>query len=156
MAGMKQQTRKIGSSEYRVTQLPFGKAREMFVKLFRILGPVLGEALLSPGSATGAAALASMTGSTLGNILKQMPALITEEDLKDFCQVFGEKTQLIRDDGKTPWLTAELQETHFAGGMLEMFKWLAFCVEVNFGDFFAVGGLRNAGASQSAPESALQ
>lgn len=149
----------IGNHTYYVRQLGATKGRQALVRLVKTLGPVLGAAL-------GGMSLEQMSKSkepinvmdmdadTIAPLLESLATHINESDLEWFCDTFGECTQVKTPEGGQVPLNKEKQELHFAGRYGEMFRWLGFCLEVNFKDFLSipVSGL-GAAAGQPAPES---
>jgi hypothetical protein len=127
--GLEVKERQIGRATYRVTQLGFKAGRAAMVRLTKLLGPVLSRSL--EGANGRALSVAGLAGGVL-----ELSERLSEQDLTYFCELFGEKTELVLDDGKRPILLPAYQETWFAGQYQELFQWLAFCVEVNYADFF--------------------
>ena len=117
--------RAIGANTYKVTQLGFKKSREVLARLSKMLGPVLAE-LLSSGSSKDKA------GAALAAICAQ----VSESDLEYLCSVFSECTFVTLPDGTLKKLNDQTQEALFGGQIMECFKWLAFCLEANYADFF--------------------
>lgn len=122
---IKTEDRQIGKVTYSVTQLGFKKSREVFARLTKMLGPALG--LLLNGGSEGAA-----------GALEAVCAQVSEADLEYLCDVFAECTMVKMPDGKRAKLSADAQELLFGGALVDCFKWLAFALEVNYGDFFDV------------------
>ena len=142
--GLEVKEKKIGRAVYRVEQLGTRKGRPAMVRLTKLLGPIMGK-LLEGGDGK------SVTTSGLAGALTELSDRISTEDLDHFCELFGEKTELVLDDGKRPVLLLPYQESWFAGHYGEMMQWLAFCAEVNFGDFFgAFKGLALGGGADKA------
>ena len=131
----------------------------MLVRLVRVLGPVVGALMEGAASKMTSGPKGSKTkpvaamdkSARLGAILEADPATVskvltelgsrlTEEDLEYFASVFGATTQVEREPGKLLPLTLQDQEIHFAGRFGEMFRWLGFCLEVNYSDFFGNSG----------------
>lgn len=121
----------IGSCKYTVTMLGAIKGREVLTKLAKLIAPAL-EGM--DGKEFTEASMARM----LGKLLKEL----NTNDISYFCEAFTENTEVLLPDGKAPYLHHIFDE-HFAGKYLEMTKWLIFCIEVNFGNFF-VEALRSA------------
>ncbi len=117
--------RSIGANTYKVTQLGFKKSREVLARLSKMLGPVLAE-LLSAGNAQEKA----------GAALAALCAQVSEQDLEYLCGVFADCTFVTLPDGSMKRLDAQAQEALFGGNIAECFKWLAFCLEANYADFF--------------------
>ena len=123
--GLETKSKTIGRFEYRVTQLKLKKARSMFTRLIGMLGPALGE-------------LAAGGKPNLATAVQALSERMTDDNLTLVTETFGESTVIDAGDGKLPTLVPAFMETHFAGHFGEMFQWLAFCIEVNYADFFDV------------------
>ncbi len=117
--------RAIGKHVYLVTQLGFAKSRQVFARLTKMIGPALAELLASgDGQAKAGAALAALCQQ------------VSESDLEYLCDVFADTTLVKMPDGKKARLDAQAQELIFGGAIADCFKWLAFCLEANYADFF--------------------
>lgn len=114
-------TRDIGAFTYEVSTLDALKGRRAFVRLFNTMGNVL----------TGA--------ETNEDLIANLMSKLTAADLDHFCDLFGAVTTVTGGDygDKTPLLTGATFQSHFAGNYLDLAEWLAFCIEVNFGNFFS-------------------
>ncbi len=132
------ETKQIGAHTYEVTQLNAIKGRGVFVRFVKLIAPAA-DALADTGNADQNARLAKALASVVANI--------TDEDMNFFCEAFAPATCLVvtDDNGKTrrPGLK-DLFALHFASNYGDMMAWLYFCLEVNFGSFFAAAGLRRA------------
>jgi hypothetical protein len=90
-----------------------------------MVGPVLGE-LLSSGNSQEKA----------GAALAALCAQVSEADLEYLCDTFAGCTMVTLPDNTMKQLDAVTQEALFGGQIAECFKWLAFCLEANYADFF--------------------
>ena len=124
----KTEEKKIGPCTYKVTQLGAIKGRAAFLRLVKVLGPMLGGAVDQDGKVRD-------KDFDLGKLFASMT--LDEDDLTYFCDLFGERTFVVKPDGKMPRLDNVFDE-HFAGQYIDMVQWLAFAVKVNFADFFDV------------------
>jgi len=117
--------RTIGSTIFRIKQLPFGKARPAFLKISQIVMPALATLQVQPGQSIPIeAALRSALGS------------VSDADLQWLSETFAFESQYSIDGG-TKWpMLAPNMEAVFGGNMLLFFKWILACAEVNFADFF--------------------
>lgn len=121
----------IKGNKYRVMQLPGREGSKVAARLVQLLGA--GIAGMAKGVTDNDMKAAAFTGlSTLLTSLK-------EEQVDYFCNVFMPLTQVTLPDGKTP-LLKDIFDDHFAGNYFEMFEWLKFCIEVNFGSFLSDQG----------------
>lgn len=121
----KKQTRTIGDHEYEVSPLPAGVARKVFIRLFKALGPSLASATRAGKNETEIAA----------GVLETLPNDLDEESFDFIAKSFGQYSK-VNIDGAWKQLIPIVQDEHFAGSYGEMMKWLLFCVEVSFGNFF--------------------
>lgn len=81
---------------------------------------------------------------------------LTEADFDYFCDLFAKTTQVHGPDmkeGAWPYLS-DIFAVHFAGRYLEMMRWLAFALGVNFSSFF--GGIGDAIKELGEKANALQ
>lgn len=126
------QSRQIGNVTFKVTQLGFARARAVFARLSKLLGGALatlakgGDALTLEGAAP---------------VIAMLCEGLTEAELKFFCDEFASFTVIEMSDGKEANFGADAQELVFGGHIERMFLWLRFCLEVNFGSFFAEAGM---------------
>ncbi len=130
--GLETTTREIQGTKFQVTQLPFGQARKTLTLLVKRLGPGLVQAAAAGGTPTNL----SYAGVAAG--VQDMILRLEDEDLETLSATFGKSTRVVQGDA-TPVLDSAAQEHLFKGGELtKYFTWLAFCIEVNYADFFAV------------------
>jgi len=132
---LESRTKHIDGEEYRVSQLPARQGFKLLKRLAHIILPALGDganAVLRTGKIPK-----SMADLDLAALdFKQIAALMldrADEDLILECVDWMAEQTLV--DGKH---LAKLFDVHFAGRMQSMLKWLAFAVEVNNPDLFAV------------------
>ena len=116
--------KQIGDHTFKISQLGSREGRRILVRLIKLLGPALGEIVESRGNIEQA----------IGAGLSDLARNITNDDLTDLCQTFGNSTEVIIE-GKPVRLSIDFQEIFFAGRYGAMMKWLKACLEVNFADF---------------------
>lgn len=140
----KKRSKEINGVVYEVAPLPFSIGKVALLKFSKIATPVIAQVLGSDGNHEAAVASAIAT----------LPALLTEEDLNYFTTEFGKQSKYKVGDKMVPMTSTNI-ELHFAAEYGSYFKWLAFCVEVNFGGFFAelLQGSLVSVASPAAPTS---
>ena len=147
--------KEIGGVTYEVTQLPFAQARKILVLLSKKVVPGLSLALAGAVASTAKSGARGLLDAGIQDIAAGATKLVQDLDESDLIALedaFGPYTKVIQSDGKTPILTAPNRAEHFKGGSLfRYFGWLAFCVEVNYADFFAAAAPLLAGAPQGAP-----
>lgn len=107
------QTREIDEFRYEVTPLGAIRGSQVFVRLLKVLGPVL-------------------TSKDVSSLFENL----SEEDMNYFRETFSPMT-LVVGQGQLD----KIFDIHFAGRIMPMLKWLFFCLEVNFADFFAKGSI---------------
>lgn len=122
------QQKEIDGQVFSVEMLDSKSARAAFVRLTRILGPSLSA--LAKSKETN---LLNIDHSIALDALSQLFASMSEEDLEFFCDKFRAKTKIPVAGTYGP-----LPDAIFAGKMTLLFKWLWFCLEVNYSDFLAV------------------
>jgi hypothetical protein len=127
-------TRTIGRYAYTVTQLRAKQGNAVLVRLAKLAGPTLG-ALFSGGEEGAGEALERVSLGGLGAALREFAAGLTEADLDWLCTTFADCTTVEIEPGSVKPLRG-IFDLHFAGAYLELFEWIAFCLEVNFADFF--------------------
>lgn len=129
---LKTETRRIGPALYYVRQLGALEGQGVLVRLFKILGAALPE--LVQAKAGGEA------GSLSTAALATLASKIEEEDLDYFVRKFAPCTNVhvtegaLKTAGPAP-LDDTRRDALFAGAYGDMFRWLKFCLEVNFGNF---------------------
>jgi len=123
---------------YHVTQFGAREGGHVLVRLLKILGGSVGEAL------QGAT---DFDMGVVGKVIANLATTVDEKDLDYLVDTFA-KTTSVEIEGKPVPLTAEgVLDVHFAGEYTELSQWLAFAVEANFGDFFGAAGILKAKAS---------
>lgn len=139
---MQTKERRIGDSTYYVTQFGTLKALEVWTRLFNLLGAGIAK-LMAAGDDKERA---------MASLLQDLAGKISVDDLTYLVETFGEVTTVKTPKTKGPRpLDQDFRETHFMGKLPELFKWLAFGIEVNYSGF--LGGLRlKADPSPESPE----
>ncbi len=124
------ETRVIDGISFEVTPLGFTAGRKLFVRLSKALGPALAHL------AGGAPSLAALD---LPRAVASALESLTDADLDWASEILGDCTRVWEDDAsKKPFLDKSHRESLFSGRILLFFRWLAFALEVNYSDFFAV------------------
>ena len=157
----------IGDHAYQVTQLPASKARKLLTRLFKVAGPSVGKALEGLGKTLKQTVASKKEGegltinlrdldlSKLSDAVTLLAQNVFEEDFEYVVAALleGERVR-VQIDGKWPVLTLESSDMLFAGKLDQMFRLIAFALEVNFAGFFGgSGGIASVLASVGAPES---
>jgi hypothetical protein len=133
-------TREIGGYSYSVSQLGAGEGRRILIKLTKMLGPSLGHLL---------AIADGKLDQSIAGALYELSSNVSDGDFTDLCRTFGERTE-VEIDGKPHKLDLQMQELHFAGAYGDLLKWLGFCLELNYKDFFAA--LREINPKSESPQ----
>lgn len=131
---IKTETRAIGSRQIRIRQLPYREARRVFLSLATLLGPALLDAL------GGAASLADLRRGAvdpraLSGGLRDLLGRLSDSALEDLCEAFGSACEVDRGGGKWATMHAPIRDEIFSGSLVDSFRWLVACVEVNYSDF---------------------
>ena len=113
----------INDTKFKVTQLGFADGMELLTMLGRIVGPALSDAnkVHNP---------AAIIGDILGRLSFAEISSVTDK--------LARTTRIEREPGRWPLLEPEVD---LAGNYDLTLRWLKFALEVNYGDFFAAGGL---------------
>jgi len=119
---MEPATRSIGARSYTVAPLPAFKALDVFEMLSVVIGPAI-TALAAAGQSgevqpVAEALFKQLGGGKLRNLANQLLEGV-----------------LVEEAGKTAMMTVGF-DIRYAGQLFEVFKVMAFVVEVNYRDFF--------------------
>lgn len=120
------QKKTIGEVTFEVTPLGFKQGRKAFVRLSKAVGPALAAA----ESVDHIKAGRGVTG-----MLEKLLDNVTDDDLDWFAEVMGKATRFSRDGDRWPYLDGNNREALFGGNLVLFFKWIVFCLEVNYADF---------------------
>jgi hypothetical protein len=120
----KAQTREIDGRAFRAWPLPFGLGLTALVRLSGIVSPVLSSMF------KGATESERMAG-----LFDALPAALSVDDVQYFARLFGDASHVKDGDNWVP-LVEKNQAERFEGQYMAFFKWLTFCMEVNFSGFF--------------------
>jgi hypothetical protein len=115
----------INGITFKVTQLGFAEGMELLTTLGRIIGPAISD----PKKVSSSAAI-------IGDIISRL----SFAELFSITDKLAKTTRIEREPGRWPVLEPEVD---LAGNYDLTLRWLKFALEVNFGDFFAAGGLLN-------------
>ncbi|TXG75872.1 hypothetical protein E6Q11_06195 [Candidatus Dojkabacteria bacterium] len=113
----------ISGTKFKVTQLGFADGMELLTTLGHIIGPALSD----PQRATSPAAI-------IGNIIGRL----SFAEIMSITDKLAKSTRVEQEPGRWPLLEPEVD---LAGNYDLTVRWLKFALEVNYGDFFAAGGL---------------
>jgi hypothetical protein len=119
----KEREQTINGINFKVTQLGFADGMELLTTLGRIVGTTLSDARKEGN-------LAAMIGGIISRLSFAELSSITDK--------LAKATRIEREPGGWPILDPEVD---LAGNYDLTLRWLGFALEVNYGDFFAEGGL---------------
>lgn len=145
MREIKAKEKTIGAYKYRVTPMGVGKGKALLVRLIRLMGPSIAEAVRAVAADGGS--VSKMSIGVLAPSIGDVCERLNDDDLAFAVGTLAEETELSEGGGFAK--LAPLVEYHFRGAYDELFQWLAFALEVNYGSFLAVA--RNLGAVPGDP-----
>jgi hypothetical protein len=136
------QDRQIGQFLYTVQQLPATRSLRLLHRLGKVLGPGLTQAA-SLGS------VGSLANADVGVIVSGIAGILQTSAEDEVVGIVRDLlgTTFVTQNGQMVEL-APLMDLHFQGNLLDLFKVVAFALEVNYGDFF--GGLLAGGRAKLA------
>ncbi len=119
----KEKEQTINRIKFKVTQIGFADGMGLLTTLGKLIGPALGD----PKKAISPTAM-------IGDIISRVSAA----ELSSITDKLAKTTRIEREPGRWPVLEPEVD---LAGSYDLTLRWLGFALEVNYGDFFAEGGL---------------
>lgn len=145
MAGFESKQKVIAGKKFTVSPLPFGRGKAGLLRLLAVIAPSVGDALARGASVT--ALLSDARGAAfIGNALAGLPHRLDDATMAWFENEFGSKSKAEIGDADIEMKleTQAQRDTVFESlGYMAFFEWLAFCLEVNYSNFFteALAGL---------------
>ena len=132
--GLRVETKTIGDSTYRVTQLPYGKARPILWLAASVLMPAI-EALGGLKVAMGPNLIAGADLGMLGKAFKLFFDRATDAEMTSVEDAFAEHT-LVKPPGAKDFIPlASIRDVHWPNRYADLVGWFQFSVEVHFGPF---------------------
>ena len=127
------QTKEIDGTFYLVRPLPCAAGYKAMLRLVKIAGPIIAQAIVGSDVKTGTA-----RSESVAEAIGLLASSIKDEDIGHFAKLFGESTMFSAEGSDDPVIPLKLdqQEMHFSGRYMAFFEWLMFAIEVNFGGFF--------------------
>jgi hypothetical protein len=125
-------TKTIGDVEYSVTQLPDPDGSQLFMRLVRILTPILGSGLKGLPVSLDDFSISNITTQALGEGLISFAANMTEED---FLYVYDTLIKDARFNNGSGWVPLTSDKSHWSGRFSKKLLWIVFALEVNYADF---------------------
>ena len=130
---------------YHVTQFGARHGGRVLVRLLKMAGGAIGEALQGADD---------LDMSVAGKVIANLADTVSEGDYDYLIDTFA-KVSAVEIEGKpVPLHNEGVLDVHFAGAYVELGQWLAFAIEVNFGNFFDAAGIVKAKAASGRPASA--
>lgn len=115
----------INGINFKVAQLGFADGMELLTTLGRLIGPILSDPQKTQSPT-----------SMIGDIISRLSCA----EISSIIEKLAKTTRVERETGRWPILEPEVD---LAGNYNLTIRWLKFALEVNYGDFFAEGGLLN-------------
>ena len=133
----------IDGHDFKYHPLMATPARELLDKLIRMFGPSIAAAVEGLDSAEIDVNMnvTSILGSAMGSVggsVRELSEALQPAFHHKLVEDLGSHTQWRNEEGNYVPLKKELREVLFATNLLTEFKWLAFCLEVQFSDFFGL------------------
>lgn len=139
-------TKEIGGYEFKFQPLMATPARTLFDKLVNRFGPTIASAMegleqanelnLEQETEDQAGMIAAMFPA-LGSGIRELSGALNENFHRDIVKTLGDQTHVrLEEDGEFVSLRKEVREVLFAQKLTLEFKWLGFCLGVQFADFF--------------------
>jgi len=113
----------IKGKNFKVTQLGFTDGMELLTTLGQLIGPAISD---------------SKNGKNPISLMGDVVSRLSFTDIQRLTEKLAKTTRIERESGKWPMLEPEVD---LAGQYDLTLRWLGFALEVNYGDFFAEGGL---------------
>lgn len=154
---LKTSEKQIGDSAYRVSQLKATKSLSLFIELARMLGPAFGIVADAVGGKDGKIDITKignlkLGGDTFSRIVNALVERIDNPKVQTIVKELAQVTEVAADGAADYVNLPAVYELHFAAKVDELFKWLAFALEVQYGGFFSsLGALGRPGSKTPAP-----
>jgi hypothetical protein len=145
VAGFEAKQKEIAGKKFTVSPLPFGRGKAGLLRLLGVIAPSIGDVLARGASVTSL--LSDARGAAfIGNALAGLPHRLDENTMAWFENEFGSKSKAEVGDVNVEMKldNQAARDTVFESlGYMAFFEWLAFCLEVNYSNFFseALAGL---------------
>lgn len=134
----------IDGHEYEVFMLAPKTARRILVEMVKVVGPALGQLVDSTPGGISKIMEMDTEGIKWASIIGELSTRLDADMLDAHMSALAEKTHV----GGKP--LAGVFDLHFMGGIGTMFKWYAFALKVNYGNF--TGALESVSAHLPAPK----
>lgn len=143
----------IGNYKYKVTALPAMQGARVLRKLGQAAGPAI--AMLAAKEGTEGGGLAAI-GGAIGEAVSALTKNLNDDDLESIFMTLAGSTQVEAEPGSGKMVVLKgVFDMHFQGDFMNLGKWVAFALKVNFGPLLdALPMVEKAGADGSAARSA--
>jgi hypothetical protein len=129
------QRRTIRDCEYEVAPLGLETSLDVLFRVKAIFSPTLREVSASLATSKEDERGVEMAIRTALAGAQKLIEVLTIDDVRYLRAKFSDTTTIHFSDGKAPRLANK--PLHFEGPrMFDLFKWIAFCIEVNYASFF--------------------
>jgi len=141
------QEREIDGLTFRYTPLMATQARNTLVGLINRFGGSIADGLDGLGEAdfseaTEGVDIAQMLGkmtASIAGFVRQLTTNLTPEYYEKLCDTFGARSEVKQShEGQEAWpqMSKGTRDMLFATKLLTEAKWIGFCLEVQYSDFF--------------------
>ena len=133
------------------------KARKILIELIHKFGGSLAAGVERLGDAELDADLSQIIGkltSPVGGIIRELTSNLTPEYYENLCKEFAERSFVTNPKGDWIAMKKEVRDMYFGVKLLTEAKWLMFCLEAQYADFF--GLVRTASESAAAYQRVAQ
>lgn len=136
-------TKEINGREYYYQPLMATPARELLDQLIRKFGPAAAAAVeglegadLSLDQSTNVGSVLGVVTDSIGGAIREASRALEPPFHHKLVETLGKQSQIKNADGNFVPLNKDIREVHFATSLLSEAKWIAFCLEVQYSDFF--------------------
>lgn len=140
---LKSETTTINGVEYEVTQLPYSQGKTLLVRLYKVLGPPLADAIAQAPGVSGDAEVSltnfSELSPAISAVVRTLATTVTEKDFDAVVSTLAQFSKVANDQGVLVPLKSKM-EFLFSGNYSALFAWLGFALKVNYSDFFGGQG----------------
>lgn len=135
---MREESKQFGEWQIRVRQFGAREGMRVLTRIFNSVGPAIGKAVSAKDDKD--------TDSSVGEIFNELSAAMDPDTVDYFIGVCAKHSQATQGE-KLQNMTDGVMTLCFAGNYMLLFKWLAFCFELNYGSFLEDPDLEEAMAN---------
>jgi len=131
--------KEIDGALYKITMLRAKEGRKLLLELKTILGPSIAE-LLRGANSEKLESVMDMDLEPVAGAVAELSQAVSPGKYQEVYDLFARNTQVVSGDVGSPDQTTFILSgipDHFQGKFLTEFKWLAFCLQVNYSDFLS-------------------